>query len=249
MLDVPVYNKQGAKVGAMSIDEQSLGGSVNAALIKQAFVMYHANLRQGSARTKTRADVEGSTRKIYKQKGTGNARHGDKRPPQFVGGGHGHAKKRTREDYHLSMPVKMRRRANRNALLSKIRDQEIRVMDSLAFAAPRTKDFVAMIEALKLDRAALVALSMDAAVAHNARMSARNVEDVTLCRLDQLTAFNMLNHRYLVIAKADLEAWLKGPSSQTTKAAKVTPMNAAPKRERKPATPRGRKAAKAGGEA
>src|SRR6185436_8261025 len=94
-MNVPVYNMQGKEIAQFSIDEKSLGGEVNASLIKQAFVRYHANTRQGSARTKNRREVEGSTRKLYRQKGTGNARHGDKKSNLFKGGGHGHSKKRT----------------------------------------------------------------------------------------------------------------------------------------------------------
>jgi large subunit ribosomal protein L4 len=84
-MDVPVYSMSGKEVAQISIDEQSLGGSINAALLKQAYVMYHANTRQGSARTKNRHQVEGSTRKIYNQKGTGNARHGDKKSNLVTG--------------------------------------------------------------------------------------------------------------------------------------------------------------------
>ena len=117
-MDVPVYNMQGSQVGSMPIDEKSLGGTINAALIKQAYVMYHANLRQGSARTKTRAEVEGWIKKIYKQKGAGRARHSDRKPPHFKGGGHTFAKHRRREHYHLEMPKKMRRAANPETLLT-----------------------------------------------------------------------------------------------------------------------------------
>jgi large subunit ribosomal protein L4 len=223
-MDVPVYNMSGSEVGKLTIDEASLGGEVNAALIKQAYVRYHANTRQGSARTKNRRQVEGSTRKIYKQKGTGNARHGDRKANLFKGGGHGHSKKRTREDFRLDMPKKMRRKANRNALLAKLVDNEVRIVDRLEMATPKTKDFRAFLEALKVDRNALVALPVDGDKAANARLSARNVDDVTLCRADQLNCFDMLNHRYLVIGKEELQAWLKGPSSQTGKDAKVAPM-------------------------
>lgn len=215
-MDVPVYNKNGETVGSMSIDEQALGGTVNAQLIKQAYVRYHANRRQGSARNKSRSDVTGSGRKLYRQKGTGRARHGDKKPNIFRGGGLAHAKKRSREDYHLDMPKKMRRKANRNALLSKLLDGEVRVMDDLSFEQPRTREFEAMLAALKLDRPALVALSAEDR-GHNARLSGRNSDRATLCRADQLNCFEMLNHRYLVIERTDLEAWLSGPSSQTSK--------------------------------
>ena len=223
-MDVPVFNMNGKSAGTMSIDEQVLGGTVNPALIKQAYVRYHANLRQGSARTLTRAMVEGSTRKIYKQKGTGRARHGNKKPPHFRGGGHAFAKRRTREDFRLDMPKKMRRAANRNAFLAKLIDGEVKVIDGLNFESPKTRAFVDMLSALGVDKSALVALSVDTASSKNAMLSGRNIEGVSLCRADQLTCFEMLNNRYLVIDKSDLEAWLSGPSSQTGKQAKVNPM-------------------------
>lgn len=222
-MQVPVYNKSGSQVGTMSIDERSLGGEINHALLKQAYVRYHANLRQGSARTRNRTEVEGSTRKLYKQKGTGNARHGDKKANLMKGGGHGHSKKRTREDYRLDMPRKMRRKANRNALLAKLVDNEVKVLDDVRMKSPKTKELVSVLEALKIDKGALVALPGDET---NARLAAQNVDTVTLVRPDQLTCFAMLNHRYLVIGKSELEAWLKGPSSQTGKDAKVTPLGA-----------------------
>jgi large subunit ribosomal protein L4 len=223
-MDVPVYNMKGSKVSTLTIDEQELGGAVNAALIKQAYVRYHANTRQGSARTKNRKEVEGSTRKLYRQKGTGNARHGDKKANLFKGGGHGHSKKRTREDFRLDMPKKMRRKANRNAFLAKLVDNEVRIVDDLKFTTPKTKDFTGFLEALKVDATALVALPVDGEKAANARLSARNVDNITLCRADQLNVFEMLNHRYLVIGRTDLEAWLKGPQSQTGKSAKISPL-------------------------
>jgi len=249
-MDVPVYNMQGKEVGKLSIDEQALGGSVNPALIKQAYVRYHANLRQGSARTKSRGMIDYTTKKMYKQKGTGRARHGDKAVNIFRGGGRAFAKTKTREDYRLDMPKKMRRKANRNALLAKLVDGEVKIIDSLSMSKPATKDFVALLDGLGVDRASLVALSPDAEKSHNARMSARNIGDVSLCRADQLNAFEMLNHRYLVIGKDELEAWLSGPSSQTDKNAKVEPMGrqerASRARARDPR--RARAAAKSGGE-
>jgi len=224
-MKVPVLNMQGSEVGQLTIDEQALGGAVNPSLIKQAYVRYHANLRQGSARTKNRREVEGSTRKIYKQKGTGNARHGDKKSNIFRGGGHGHSKKRVREDYRLDMPKKMRRKANRNALLSKLLDKEVRVIDSLSMPAPKTKDFIAFLSAVKAEKSALIAVRHDD---ENVRLAARNADEIELCSPDSLNCFQMLNNRVLVIGKSELEAWLKGPSSQTGKDAKVNPMGAAP---------------------
>lgn len=223
-MEVPVYDIQGKPAGTMSVDEVALGETVNADLLKQAFVMYHANLRQGSARTKSRSEVAFSRKKMYKQKGTGNARHGDKKVPHFRKGGHWKTKLRTREDYHKDMPKKMRRKANRNALLAKLLDQEVKVVTGLRFDEPKTRAFRDMLKALGVEQSALVALSGDAEKSKNARLSARNIEQVELCRADQLTAYNLLNNRFLVIDRADLEAWLSGPTSQTGKEAKVAPL-------------------------
>lgn len=225
-MDVPVLNMAGKQVGTLKIDEQSLGGEVNPSLIKQAYVRYHASTRQGSSKTKNRHEVEGSTKKLYKQKGTGNARRGDKKTNVMKGGGHGHSKKMVREDFRLDMPKKMRRKANRNALLAKLVDNEVRIIDDIAFTEPKTKGFLGFLEAIKVDRSAVVALPVDANKSENARKSGRNVEDVTLIRADQLNCFDMLNHRYLVIGKSDLEAWLAGPWSQTGKDAKLAPKGA-----------------------
>lgn len=215
-MEVPVYNLKGQQVGVMRVDEQALGGEVNPALIKQAFVRYHANRRQGSARTKSRGMVEGSTKKLYKQKHTGNARVGPARTPIRRGGGHAFAKTRTREDFRLDMPVKMRRKANRNALLSKLLDGEVRVFEHLNFDKPATAAFRAVLEACKIDRSCLVAVRSDNT---NARLSARNLDDVSVCNAAELTCFDMLNHRFMLISKADLEAWIGGPSSRTSKSA------------------------------
>lgn len=214
-MEIPVLNKSGKQVSTLTIDEQALGGEINPALIKQAFVMYHANRRQGSARTRGRSMVEGSTRKLYKQKGTGNARMGAVRTVIRRGGGVAFGKTKTREQYRLDMPVKMRRKANRNALLSKLIDNEVRVIDDLSFETPKTKAFADLLTSLNVDRSCVVALAHDNT---NARLAARNLE-VSLCNAQQLTCWEMLNHRYLVISKSDLEAWLSGPSSKTDKSA------------------------------
>lgn len=224
-MQVPVYNTQGSQVGTLDINEATLGGELNYALLKQAYVRYHANLRQGSARTRNRAQVEGSTKKLYKQKGTGNARHGDRKVNLMKGGGHGHSKKRVREDYRKDMPKKMRRKANRNALLAKLIDNEVRVIDRLELGQPKTRDLVALLRAVKAETKTLVAASVGQT---NLRLAARNVEGVTLTKPDSLNAFDMLNHRYLVIDRGELESWLAGPSSQTGKDAKINPLGAAP---------------------
>ena len=134
------------------------------------------------------------------------------------GGGVAFAKTKTREHYRRDMPVKMRRKANRNALLAKLLDGEVKVVDSLAFKTPKTSEFLSMLEALGVDRTCLVALNMDNT---EAILSSRNIEHVDVCPAHEITAFNMLNHRYLIIAKSELQAWLSGPSSKTDKSAKA----------------------------
>src|SRR3989442_13048243 len=104
MIEVPIYNQSGSKVSTMQVDEAKLGGEVRKNLLKQALVMYHANQRQGSVRTLARGEVEGSTRKIYRQKGTGNARQGTIRQPVRKGGGH--AKQKRPKDWRQGMPKK-----------------------------------------------------------------------------------------------------------------------------------------------
>ncbi len=117
------------------------------------------------------------------------------------------------------MPVKMRRLANRNALLAKLIDNEVKVIDDLTFEAPRTKDFVELLKAHKIDRSCLIALSP---ANKNARLSCRNVEGVDTCPSHEINVFTLLNHRYVIIARSELEAWLSGPSSNTGKGSKAT---------------------------
>lgn len=211
---VPVLDMTGSEVGSLEVDAGALGGEVNPSLIKQAYVRYHANRRQGSARTKSRGMVDGSTRKIYRQKGTGNARMGQVRSNIRKGGGRAFAKQKRREDYRLDMPVKMRRAANRNALLAKLVDGEVKVVDDLTLGEAKTRAFEGVLRALGVDHKVLVAVRPDNA---NVRRSARNLPGVTLTNSEQLTCFEMLNHRYLVISRSDLEAWIAGPSSGTGK--------------------------------
>ena len=206
MIQLPVFNKTGQQVATFDLDEAILGSEVRPALLKQAYVMMHANRRQGSARTRNRSRVEGSTRKLYKQKGTGNARRGTVRTNLMKGGGRAFAKVKTREDYRLDMPRKMRRLANRNALLAKAVDQEIKVIDDLGFDRPRTREFETLLQAVGVNRTCLVALD---SANRNGLLSARNLHDVDTIRWDQLNVFELLNHRFLVIDRASLEAFVE----------------------------------------
>jgi large subunit ribosomal protein L4 len=207
MIELPIYNKTGKQIDTLAIDETQLGEQVRPALLKQAYVMFHANRRQGSARTKNRSRVEGSTRKLYKQKGTGNARMGTVRTNVRKGGGVAFAKLRTHEDFRKDMPKKMRRLANRNALLAKLIDNEVKCFDDLGFEAPKTREFKAILDAVGINRSCLVALD---SANRNAALSARNLADVNTIRVDQLNAFDLLNHRFLVVDRTSLKGFLDG---------------------------------------
>src|ERR1041385_5211034 len=137
MIEVPVYNQSGSKVDTIKVDPAKLGGEVKRNLLKQALVMYHANQRQGTVRTLARGEVAGSTRKLYRQKGTGNARTGGIRNPIKVGGGH--AKNKRPKDWRLAMPKKQRRLARDSAILSKLKSGDVRVVDQIALEQPKTK--------------------------------------------------------------------------------------------------------------
>jgi len=207
MIELPIHDKTGKQVDTLQIDEATLGGEIRFALLKQAYVITHGNQRQGSARTKSRGMVNGSTRKLFRQKGTGNARMGANRTNIRKGGGVTFAKTRTREAFRSKLTKKMRRLANRNALLAKLVDGEVKCVDALTFDGPRTRDMAGVVTALGIDRTCLLALDP---ANRNAALSARNLENVDTIRIDQLNAFELLNHRFLVIDRAGLESFLDG---------------------------------------
>src|SRR5687768_7494092 len=140
MIEIPIYNQAGQEIEKFQLDEAKLGGEVNAPLLKQAIVMYHANQRQGTVRTLARGEVAGSTRKMFRQKGTGNARTGGIRNPIKKGGGH--AKQKRPKDWRQAMPKKQRQLATKSAILSKIQSNDLLVVDQMSFEQPKTK-FVA----------------------------------------------------------------------------------------------------------
>lgn len=235
MIDIPVFDIRGKQVDSLKLDEALLGGEINLDLLKQAYVRYHANLRQGTSATKGRGQVEGSTRKLYKQKHTGNARRGSIRSNIMRGGGRGHSKKP--HSFRRDMPDKMRRLANRNALLAKAKDGEIKLLDKLSFDKPSTKQFAGLLDALKIDRSCLLALADTRT--HQAR-SAGNLHHVSVSRVDQINVFSLLSHRYLLTEKAALQGWLDKakaakPNGEAEAQAEVKPSK---KPARKPAAAR-----------
>lgn len=210
MIEVPIHNPSGQQVGSLQIDEQKLGGEVQHDLLKQAYVRIHANKRLGTSKTKTRSEVEGSTRKLYKQKGTGNARRGSIRANILRGGGHGKAKRP--HSWRLDMPRKMRRLANRNALLAKLVDGEIKLVDGFGLGdKASTKQFASLLSALKIDRSCLLALPDTRGI--EAR-SAKNLEDISLTQIDRLNAFDLLNHRYVLVERGVFETYLTKVTSE-----------------------------------
>jgi large subunit ribosomal protein L4 len=200
MIEVPVYNQSGEKIDAMQIDEQKLGGDVNAALLKQALVMYHANQRQGTAKTKGRGEVAGSTRKLYKQKGTGNARTGGIRNPIKKGGGH--AKQKNPKDWRQDMPAKARRAALDSAILQKLQSNEVCIVDKLQLSQPKTKEVAKVFKALGLDRGCCIAINGEDSLLVR---SARNIPRTTLTTVRQLNAWDVMNKRKLLVTKEGME--------------------------------------------
>jgi large subunit ribosomal protein L4 len=203
MIEVPVYNQSGKEIEKFSIDEAKLGGTIRINLLKQAIVMYHANQRQGTVRTLARGEVEGSTRKIYRQKGTGNARMGSIRQPVRVGGGH--AKQKRPKDWRQAMPKKAKRLARNSALLSKIQSNELRVIDAISFEQPKTKLVAQMYKALGIERSCLLAI---AGRNENLERAARNIHKTTLTTVDQLNAGEIMKNRTLLLTKEGLQKLL-----------------------------------------
>ena len=200
MIEVPVFNQSGSKVSTIQVDEAKLGGEVRKNLLKQALVMYHANQRQGTVRTLARGEVAGSTRKMFRQKGTGNARTGGIRNPIKKGGGH--AKQKRPKDWRQDMPKKARRLARNNAILSKLQSNDVRVLDEIKFDGIKTKPVAQMFKALGIDRSCLLALS---GRDENVEKSARNIDRTTLTTVSQLNAWDILRNRTLLLTKAGLE--------------------------------------------
>ena len=200
MIEVPVFNQAGDEVEKFQVDEAKLGGEVRRNLLKQAIVYYHANQRQGTVQTQARGEVAGSTRKMFRQKGTGNARTGGIRNPIKVGGGH--AKQKRPKDWRQALPKKARQLATKNAILSKIQSNDLKIVSEIKLEAAKTKHVAAMFKALKLDRSVLLALAGKDEVVER---SARNIHRTTTTTVSQLNAWEILRSRTLLVTKAGLE--------------------------------------------
>ncbi|MEA3224627.1 MAG: 50S ribosomal protein L4 [Planctomycetota bacterium] len=199
MIDLAVYNTDGKEIESLKVDEAAFGGSVRHHLLKQAIVMYHANKRVGTAATKSRSMVVGSGRKLFRQKGTGNARVGNARTGKRVGGGVTFAK--TPRDFRQGMPKKQRRLARDSAILAKLLRNDVVVVDGLKFEKPRTKDFVNILSNLKIDRSCLVTIGSEDI---NLCKSANNIQKVAVLPVNQLNAGDICSHRKMLFTKEAL---------------------------------------------
>jgi len=199
MIDLAVYNIDGQEVDSLKVDEAAFGGSIRHPLLKQAIVMYQANKRVGTAATKSRGMVKGSSRKLFRQKGTGNARVGNARTGKRVGGGVTFAK--TAREFRQRMPKKQRRLARDSAILAKLLGNNVVVVDGLKLQTPRTKDFVGILSNLKIDRSCLVTISSEDA---NLVKSADNIPKVAVLPVSQLNAGDICNYRKMLFTKEAL---------------------------------------------
>lgn len=196
MIDLAVYNTDGQEVESLKVDEAVFGGSVRYPLLKQAIVMYHANKRVGTAANKGRSMVVGSSRKVFRQKGTGNARIGNIRTGKRVGGGVTFAK--GLRDFGKRMPKKQRRLARDSAILAKLLSNNVVVVDGLNFEKPKTKDFIGVLNNLKIERSCLVTInSADV----NLYKSAKNVPKVAVMPVGELNAGDICNYRKMLFTK------------------------------------------------
>jgi len=206
MLAVPVFDMQGNAKGEIEIDPEVLGGRVRARLIKQALVAHQDHQRQQSARTKGRGDVVGSTRKLYRQKGTGNARVGNIRTGIRRGGGRTFAKRGPRST--KSIPIKMRRLARNSAILAKIQSGDAMIVEGLNLSEIKTKVLATMISALGATRGCTLALHQPDQKIY---LSGRNISAASIRVVDELNVYEILRGAKLIFTKPAFERMVADP--------------------------------------
>jgi large subunit ribosomal protein L4 len=201
MLSLNVVNRQGQPVGTVEIDEAEFGGKVNKQLLHDVVLMYLANQRAGTHSTLRRGEVSGSTKKLFRQKGTGNARVGTRRTNKRKGGGTAKGPKPRDYEYHL--PKKAVRASTRMALLSKFQDQETVVLDELSLGEIKTKTVAGILKALNLaDKTCLIATAGLDPVLYR---SARNIKGVQVLPAAELNTYAVLRPKRLVLTRAALD--------------------------------------------
>jgi len=201
MLEVQVYNTEGEKVDTLKVDEALFGSTVNTPLLKQAIVAYHANKRQGTAASKSRGMVKGSTRKLFRQKGTGNARRGSARTNLLRGGGVAFAKKP--RSFRKRLPKKMRKAALNSAILAKMLGEDLMVLQGLHIDAPKTAEMARIINNLNINRSCLLAL---ADRDRNVFLSSRNLPDLTVRVTGELNAFDVATRQKMLVTSEAMQA-------------------------------------------
>jgi large subunit ribosomal protein L4 len=200
MKEVPVYNTSGEKIDTLKIDESVFGRTVNVSLVKQAVVAYQANRRQGTVATRSRGQVAGSTRKLFRQKGTGNARRGQRRTNVLKGGGVAFAKQ-TR-NFRKKMPRKMRKAALASAILAKVLGQDLLVVDGLSFDQPGTREMAAVLQNLRINRSCLLALAQRDS---NVYLSSRNIADLTVRITAELNAAEVATRQKMLVTREAMD--------------------------------------------
>src|SRR5262245_22363606 len=201
MVSLPVFNASGKEVGKYDIDPDAIAPKISQQLLHDVVVMYQASARQGTHRTKDRSDVAGTTKKMYRQKGTGNARAGSRRAPQRRGGYHVFALRP--RDYGYRLPRKAVQAATRMAIVRKLQSKDIVVIDELAFKEPKTKEMAGILKALKLN--GVSTLVTTAGLDQNVHRSARNIDQVTVAPVGELNALAVLQPRKMLVTKAALD--------------------------------------------
>ena len=195
----PVLNMAKAKVGEVELDEAIFGAAPNKALLYEVVKMQLANRRLGTAATRNHKMVSGTTKKMYRQKGTGNARHGDARTNIFVGGGKAFGPHP--RDYSYRLPAKARRGGLRSALVQKLRDGKLIVVEDFPFAEIKTKPVIAALGKLGVAKALLVVDQATEAL----QKSVRNIPNVKLIRAEGLNVYDLVRYEHAIITRAALD--------------------------------------------
>ena len=196
MANVSVYNIEGKEVGSIELNDAVFGVEVNEHLVHMAVVNQLANNRQGTQSANTRSEVSGGGRKPWRQKGTGHARQGSTRAPQWTGGGVVFAP--VPRDYSFKMNKKEKRAALKSVLTDRVNENKFIVVDDIKFEAPKTKDFVKMMNNLNVSKALVVLKDNDV----NAVMSAKNIPTVKTALTNTINVYDILKYDVVVIDKA-----------------------------------------------
>ena len=195
MANVSVFNLEGNEVGTLELNDAVFGVEVNEHLVHMAVVRQLANKRQGTQKAKTRSEVSGGGKKPWRQKGTGHARQGSTRAPQWTGGGVVFAP--TPRDYTIRLNKKEKRAALKSALTSKVQDNKLVVVDSLALAEVKTKEMQKVLTNLKAEKALIVTAEED----KNVILSARNITDVQTATPSTINVYDVMNHNTVIVTK------------------------------------------------